>query len=178
MTQEKEPEKKTDPAKPEEQAEKPFHLEVSPGDRVRLTPEAIIDPDVQPATPLRLFKFGWPNDFLVLDVYEHEEHGQVVVLDPCCNWILDEKHVKKVCPHGHSSRFFEVVKRAQTADPSRRYAGVNIAGLDILSVESTNGGNGSDSPSLVVRVAGRKPITLNGQPAQILSQFLRAQKVL
>jgi len=174
MTEAKEPEKKSDAA-PEEKAEKPFRLDVSPGDRVRLTPEAIVDPDAQPATPLRLFKFGWPNDFLVLDVYDHEVYGQVVVLDPCCDWVRDEKHAKKVC-FGHSTRFFEVIKRVQAADPNRRYAGVNLAGLDILSVEST--GNGPDGPSLVVRVAGRKPITLNGQPAQILSQFLRAQKVL
>lgn len=174
MTEGKEPEKKPDA--PKENDEKPFHLEVSPGDRVRLTAEAIVDPDAQPSTPLRLFKFGWPNDFLVLDVYEHEVHGQVVVLDPCCGWMRDEKHAKQVCPHGHSARFFEVLKRVQATDPNRRYAGVNLAGLDILSVEST--GNGPDGPSLVVRVAGRKPITLNGQPAQILSQFLRAQKVL
>lgn len=175
MTQEKEPEKK--PAPQEEQAEKPFHLEVSPGDRVRLTPEALVDPDAQPATPLRLFKFGWPNDFMVLDVYDHEVYGQCIVLDPCCNWIRDaEKHSKPVC-FGHSTRFFEVVKRGQQSDPSRRYAGVNLAGLDILSVEYANGGS-ADGPSLVVRVAGRKPITLSGQPAQILSQFLRAQKVL
>jgi hypothetical protein len=174
MTTEKEPEKKPDA--PQEDAEKPFHLEVSPGDRVRLTPEALVDPDAQPATPLKLFKFGWPNDFMVLDVYDHEVYGQVVVLDPCCNWIRDaEKHSKPVC-FGHSTRFFEVIKRGQTADPSRRYAGVNLAGLDILSVESNGGG--PDGPSLVVRVAGRKPITLSGQPAQILSQFLRAQKVL
>ena len=174
MTTEKEPEKK--PEASQEDAEKPFHLEVSPGDRVRLTPEALVDPDAQPATPLKLFKFGWPNDFMVLDVYDHEVYGQVVVLDPCCNWIRDaEKHSKPVC-FGHSTRFFEVIKRGQTADPSRRYAGVNLAGLDILSVESNGGG--PDGPSLVVRVAGRKPITLSGQPAQILSQFLRAQKVL
>ena len=177
MTQEKEPEKKPDA--PKEDAEKPFHLDVSPGDRVRLTPEALVDPVAQPGTPLKLFKFGWPNDFMVLDVYDHEVYGQVVVLDPCCNWIRDaEKHAKPVC-FGHSTRFFEVIKRAQTQnpDPSRRYAGVNLAGLDILSVEYANG-NGAETPSLVVRVAGRKPITLNGQPAQILSQFLRAQKVL
>jgi len=174
MTTEKEPEKKPDAS--QEDAEKPFHLEVSPGDRVRLTPEALVDPDAQPATPLKLFRFGWPNDFMVLDVYDHEVYGQVVVLDPCCNWIRDaEKHSKPVC-FGHSTRFFEVIKRGQTADPSRRYAGVNLAGLDILSVESNGGG--PDGPSLVVRVAGRKPITLSGQPAQILSQFLRAQKVL
>ena len=98
MTEAKEPERKPDG--PKEEAEKPFHLEVSPGDRVRLTPEAIIDPDAQPATPLRLFKFGWPNDFLVLDVYDHETYGQCIVLDPCCGWVQDEKHAKKVC-FGH-----------------------------------------------------------------------------
>ena len=174
MTDPKDPEKKPDV--PQEEAEKPFHLEVSPGDRVRLTAEALVDPDAQPATPLRLFKFGWPNDFLVLDVYEHPTYGQCVALDPCCYWIKDpEKHSKNVC-EGHTARFFEVIKRGASADPSRRYAGVNLAGLDILSVESNGGG--PDGPSLVVRVAGRKPITLNGQPAQILSQFLRAQKVL
>jgi hypothetical protein len=174
MTKEREPEKK--PAAPEgAEAEKPFHLEVSAGDRVRITAEALVDPEAQIATPIKLFKLiGWPNDFLVLDVYDDEKHGQVLVLDPCCNWIKDpEKHQKHQCV-AHSSRLFEVVERAPTTAANRRYSGVNIAGLDILSVEYLNGG---ENPALAVRVAGRKPIILNGQPAHILSQFLRAQKV-
>jgi hypothetical protein len=171
MTQEKEPEKKPEEA-PE--AEKPFHLEVSAGDRVRLKAEALVDPDAQPATPLKLFKFGWPNDFLVLDVYDDERYGQVVKLDPCCEWIKDpEKHQKNVCV-AHSTRFFEVIERAKTTDPNRRYSGINIAGVDLLSVEYLNGG---ENPALAVRLPGRKPIVLQGQPAHILSQFLRAQKV-
>lgn len=170
MTQEKEPEKKEGEA---EETEKPFHLDVSPGDRVKITAEALIDPEAQIATPLKLFKFGWPNDFLVLDVFEDEKYGQVIALDPCCSWIKDpEKHQKHVCA-AHTTRFFEVIERAKP-DAGRRYSGVNIAGLDILSVEYLNGG---ENPALAVRVAGRKPIVLHGQPAQILSQFLRAQKV-
>jgi hypothetical protein len=169
MTQEREPEKPD-----AEETEKPFHLDVSSGDRVKITAEALIDPEAQVATPIKLFKFGWPNDFLVLDVFEDEKYGQVIALDPCCNWIKDpEKHTKHVCA-AHTTRFFEVVERAQANPAGRRYSGVNIAGLDILSVEYLNGG---DNPALAVRVAGRKPIVLHGQPAHILSQFLRAQKV-
>jgi hypothetical protein len=172
MSQEKGPEKKPEAEVPE--SEKPFHLEVSAGDRVKITAEALVDPEAQIATPLKLFKFGWPNDFLVLDVYDDEKYGQVIALDPCCSWIKDpEKHQKLVCK-AHTTRFFEVIERAHTTDPNRRYSGVNIAGLDILSVEYLNGG---ENPALAVRVAGRKPIILNGQPAHILSQFLRAQKV-
>lgn len=170
MTQEKEPEKKPG----DEETEKPFHLEVSAGDRVKITAEALIDPEAQVATPIKLFKFGWPNDFLVLDVFEHEKVGQVIALDPCCNWIKDaEKHREHVCA-AHTTRFFEVIERgAQPNAAGRRYSGVQIAGMDVLSVEYLNGG---ENPSLAVRVAGRKPIVLTGQPAQIMSQLLRAQK--
>jgi len=160
---------------PSPEGEKPEQLEVSPGDRVRITPEAMIDPEAQDATPVRLFKFGWPNDFLVVDVYEDKRYGQVLTLDPCCNWIKDpEKRKENVCV-AHASRFFEVIKRSQS-EANRRYSGVNIAGLDILSVEFLNGKEG-EQPSLAVRVAGRKPMVLQGQAAHILSQFLRAQKV-
>jgi len=172
MSEEKDP--KPEPETPEE-GDAPEHLEVSAGDRVRLKPEALVDPDAETATPLRLFKFGWPNDFLVLDVYEDKRYGQVLALDPCCNWIKDpEKHKTNVCV-AHAARFFEVIERTQPA-ANRRYSGVNIAGLDILSVEYLNGKEG-EQPSLAVRVAGRKPMILQGQAASILSQFLRAQKV-
>lgn len=172
MSQGKEPEKKPDVTP--EQSEKPFHLDVSPGDRVRITAEALVDPDAQVATPVKLFKFGWPNDFLVLDVYEDEKYGQVISLDPCCGWIKDpEKHKTNVCA-AHTTRFFEVIEKTKTSSGDRRYAGVQIAGHDILSVEYLNGG---ENPQLAVHVAGRKPVLLSGQPAQILSQFLRAQKV-
>lgn len=172
----KEPEKKPDPAPGSEGAEKPFHLEVAAGDRVRLTAEALVDPDAQIATPIKLFKFGWPNDFLVLDVYDDEKYGQVITLDPCCNWIRDpEKHAKPVC-FAHATSYFEVIERAQSnAASGRRYSGVQIAGMDILSAEYLNGG---DNPQLAVRVAGRKPVVLSGQAASILAQFLRAQKAL
>jgi len=173
MTDPKEPEKK--PEKPED-GEKTPHLEVSAGDRVRITPEALIDPEAQIATPIKLFKMGWPNDFLVLGVDDDEKYGQVITLDPCCGWMKDpEKHQKHVC-QAHSTRLFEVIERAQTSNTAgRRYSGVNIAGLDILSVELLNG---EENPSLAVRVAGRKPIVLNGQPAHMLAQFLRANRVL
>lgn len=171
MTDPKKPEKKPDT--PAEGEEKTPHLEVSAGDRVRVTAEALVDPEAQIATPIKLFKFGWPNDFLVLDVYDDEKVGQVLVLDPCCNWVKDpEKHQNHQCI-AHSSRLFEVIERAQPST-GRRYSGVNIAGLDILSVEYLNGG---ENPSLAVRVAGRKPIVLNGQSADALAKFLRANKV-
>lgn len=174
----KEPDKKPDPAPDTapapESTEKPFHLDVAPGDRVRITAEALVDPDAQIATPIKLFKFGWPNDFLVVDVYDDEKHGQVIVLDPCCNWIRDpEKHAKPVC-FAHSTRFFEVLQRGETSNSAgRRYSGVQIAGMDILSVEYLNGG---ENPQLAVRIAGRKPVILTGGPAATLAQFLRAQK--
>lgn len=173
MTQEKEPEKKPDDAP--EGGEKPFHLEVSAGDRVRITPEALLDPDAQIATPIKLFKLGWPNDFLVWDVYDDEKYGQLISLDPCCYWMKDpQKHHDLVCK-AHTTRYFEVIERGAQANPAgRRYSGVQIAGMDVLSVEYLNGG---ENPQLAVRVAGRKPVVLSGQPAQILSQLLRAQKV-
>lgn len=149
-------------------------LDVAAGDRVRITAEAMIDPDAQEATPIRLFRFGWPNDFLVLEVFDDPKFGQVLVLDPCCNWIRDpKKRTVHVCA-AHSARFFEVVEKGSQPGQGRRYSGVNIAGFDLVSVEYANG---KDSPALAVRVAGRKPVVLRGQPAQLLAQLLQAQKI-
>lgn len=171
---EQEPSEEAPAEKPQPESREP-QLEVAAGDRVRITAEAMADPDAQEATPIRLFKFGWPNDFLVMDVFEDPKFGQVLVLDPCCNWMRDPKKRNSMVCAAHSARFFEVIERGSgKSGQGRRYSGVNIAGLDLISVEFMGG---QDSPALAVRVAGRKPVVLRGQPAQVLAQLLQAQKV-
>jgi hypothetical protein len=159
------------------QAEQEKTLEVSAGDFVRITPEALVDEETKEMTPIRLFRFGWPNKFQVVDVFIDAKHGQVLRLDPCCAWILDSEHHKKPVCQAHPSIYFEKITQEQASgapDREDRYMGINIAGNDLLSVEYING---EREPRLLVKMVGQRPLMLSGEAARAMSRLLRARGV-
>ena len=164
--------------KGEETVQAPL-LDVQAGDYVRLTPETMIDPDAQNMSPVSLFKLvGWPNKFMVVDVLMDVKHGQVLRLDPCCGWIRDPEDRSKFPCQAHPSKYFErhpEDEHGQDKPEGDRYMGVNLAGLDLLSVEYLNGGK---EPSLVVKFVGQKPLILNGKAAKELAQILKSKRFL
>ena len=172
-TGKKDSERKPSDPKEAPRPEEPF-LEVEPGDYVRLTPEAMIDPKAQDMTPFLFFKLvGWPNKFMVVDVFIDAKHGQVLRLDPCCGWVRDPEERSRIACQAHPSKYFEKCpQESDSGDKDDRYMGVNIAGFDLLSVEYLNGGK---EPSLMVKLAGQKPFMVSGSAARALSRFLQTK---
>jgi hypothetical protein len=167
-------EEKSEPAQPEKDVKA---LAVEVGDFVRITPEALVDEETKDMTPIRLFKFGWPNKFQVVDVFIDAKSGHVLRLDPCCGWIVDPKHHKTPVCQAHPSMYFEKLSQEHAsapADRDDRYMGVNIAGHDLLSVEYING---EQEPKLLVKMVGQRPLTLSGEAARALSRLLRSRGV-
>ncbi len=170
-TEAKEEAKKPEPTRPEiEREEQAFEIE--PGEYVRLTAEAFIDPDAQDMTPLRFFKLvGWPNKFMVVDIFIDTKHGRVLRLDPCCGWARDPENRAKIACQAHPAKFFEKCPpEPDRHDKNDRYMEVNLAGYDLLSVEFLNGGK---EPSLLVKFAGQKPFRISGAAARELARFLQ-----
>lgn len=153
-------------------------LDVKAGDFVRVTAEAMADPELKDVTPIRLFKLaGWPNKFMVVDVAIDADEGQVLRLDPCCGWLLEPKGREEHACQAHPAKYFERHPEEETEKPSgNRSMGINIAGFDLVSVEYVDG-KGKD-PSLVVKLVGQKPIVLEGKAAQQFAQLLKSKKLL
>jgi hypothetical protein len=150
-------------------------LDVEVGDYVRMTDEALIDPVAQEMTPFQFFKLvGWPNKFMVVDIFIDQKHGQVIRLDPCCGWAQDLEDRSKAACQAHPAKFFKKLppEQEESRGEDDRYMGVNIAGFDLLSVEYLNGGK---EPSLMVKLAGQKPFRVSGSAARALSRFLQAR---
>lgn len=153
---------------------KPVKLDVEPGDLVELTPEAVRDvPDL---TPVKLFSIGWPNRFLVFDVYEHPEKGQLISLDPCCAWMvnLSTPDGQHLC-QAHPARFFKKVEgeKVDLGDkPFARYAGVEIDGQEFVSVR----GNGGRETAFTVRLPGNRLVTMTGTVVKELYDRVAGKK--
>jgi hypothetical protein len=142
---------------------------VEPGHFVRLRDRALID--MPKMTPVKLFKLGWPNKFMVLDVGRDPKTGeQALKLDPCCDWMEDPDGRKKNLCGGHLAHCFEIYPDPKPRGAEDRYFGVNVAGNDLLSVEYVNGGA---EESLMVRFAGQKPFSISGSAARTLARYLQ-----
>ncbi len=152
----------------------PGETDIKPGDIVRLTSEALIDPTADPMKPTRLFKNeGWPNEFLVYDVFQKDGYT-FLRLDPCCGWMRDLEDRTKLSCEGHPAQFFERSGdrlEEPEEETKRRYSGAQLNGEDILGLEH-------DGKAVVLRYMGQSPIRLDLQQAKEVQGLLRALKIL
>lgn len=157
-------------------------LEFKVGGFCGLKPEAAAKGD---STPARLLKIGWPNRFLIVEIYEDEEKGKLLRLDPCCGWMRDLRDEEKHACEAHPVKYFdplpghiaEEVEAEQEADESMvgprggRYVafGRGASEEDLTSLEFVNGGK---TKSFFFRHAGSKPFVIQGKAAHRLATFI------
>jgi hypothetical protein len=136
-------------------------------------------------TPVRLLKNGWPNKFLIIEIYDDEEKGKLLRLDPCCGWMRDLKKEEETACEAHPAKYFEPLpghiqdqedgEEAEEDPQGRRYSGFgqDEEGEDAVGVEYVR--NGGKTGSFFFRRAGERPIVVRGQAAD---KLLRAVKKL
>ncbi len=89
--------KQDETAQSEEPAPKDALPGIEAGHYVRLADRALVD--MSKMTPVRLFKLGWPNKFQVMGVgRDPKTGGQVIKIDPCCDYTLQNHRGKPLCP--------------------------------------------------------------------------------
>ncbi len=157
----------------------------------RLTAEAAAKVD---STPARLLKAGWPNEFLIVEIYEDEEKekGKLLRLDPCCGWMKDLRDDEKNACEAHPAKFFEPLpghisedieneseaQEDEAVGPAGgRYTGVGVGDNeeDLVGVEYVNG---EKSKTFFLRRAGQAPIVISGTGAQRLGKILTKLGIL
>ena len=147
---------------------------------MRLTAEALADKELADVSPVKLRKLvNWPNKFMVVDVADDVDDGQVLRLDPCCGWLEHPDIQDKHACQAHPAAYFELHPGddEDAEKPSDdRYMGVKFAGLDLVSVEYLKGdGKGA---SLMIKLAGQKPVVLEGEAANQFAKILKSKKLL
>ena len=166
MTEKKTEDVKVDKDEQDEQ-------DIKPGDIVRLTSEALINPKADNLTPKRLFKNeGWPNEFLAYDVYV-EGDKTFIRLDPCCGWMRNLEDRSKYSCQAHPAEFFERSgERVDDDEESQsRYSGAKFNGEDILGVEI-------DGKTVAIRYMGSSPIKLDLEQGQEIKKLLTMLKII
>jgi len=152
-----------------------------------LTADAVARVDM---TPVHLLKIGWPNRFLILEVYEDAAQGKLLRLDPCCAWMRDPLDDTKEACKAHPAKHFEslVGHIADQADAEaeakegsgavddngkgHRYSGFGRSegGEDTVGVEFVE--DGDKPPSFFFRRAGASPVVLRGEAANKIRTVL------
>lgn len=149
-------------------------IDIKPGDLVRLTSEALINPKAEDMKPMRLFKNeAWPNEFLAHDVFE-KDGKWFLRLDPCCGWMRDLEDRTKLSCQAHPAHFFERSgERIEEPDEETqsRYSGVKFNGEDLLGIEY-------DGKAFVLRYMGRSPLKLDLAQGKEIEKLLHALKII
>lgn len=138
------------------------------------------------STPGRLRKIGWPNKFLIAEVFEDKEGKRFLRFDPCCGWMEDLKDPTKYACQAHPATFFtplpghisddiaqetEDSEEAPTGPAGGRYTGLNVGEgeEDLIGVEFVNG---TKAKTFFLRRAGKPPIVISGVGAQRMMKFI------
>jgi hypothetical protein len=149
-------------------------VEFKVGGFVALKADAVAKVDM---TPVRLLKAGWPNKFLILEIYEDEKAGKLLRLDPCCGWMMDLIKEEEHACEAHPAKYFEpaaghIADQAEEGDGTvdangkgRRYSGFGRgeSAEDAVGVEYVEGGE--KPASFFFRRAGTSPVVLRGEAA-------------
>jgi hypothetical protein len=158
------------------------------GGFVAVTAEAVAKAAM---TPVSLLKVGWPNKFLVLEIYEDEKRGgKLVRLDPCCGWMQDLiKEGDHAC-EAHPAKYFtplpghirdqaEEAEESSAGDGARRYSGFGRkeGGEDAVGMEYVHGGQ-EEPPSFFFRRAGTSPVVIRGAAADRVLDILSKLGIL
>lgn len=166
-------------------------IEFKIGGFCRLKAEAAAKVD---STPARLLKAGWPNEFLIVEIYEdgEKEKGKLLRLDPCCGWMKDLRDDEKHACEAHPAKFFEPLpghisedieneseaEEGEAVGPAGgRYTGVGLGDTDedLMGFEYVNG---EKAKTFFLRCAGKPPIMIKGVGAQKLGKILNKLGIL
>lgn len=127
------------------------------GDVVGVTPKARLEVAMSPCDLLRI---GWPNEFKVVDIFDHE--GELhVSLYPCCNWLRSRANNRVFCT-GHKASYFMRVTPSAVTLPSKddRFLSVDTPWGPLISLDYQSN---EQNPGLILHFAGlRRPIALSG----------------
>lgn len=169
--------KKASPGNVEEGAEEvSTPQDFSPGDLVALTQAALRIDRVKDMTPRLIHAIGQDNEFLVLDVFDTEEHGTCLTLSPCCYKYKDRKTGKRRCT-GHPSQYFEKKGRL---DPTTK-AGVKSSHLIMPILGELFRFNydeeDPENPKFDGHVFGMSGSTA-GLPAKVIKAFIEELKLM
>lgn len=143
-------------------------------------------------TPGKLRKIGWPNKFLIVEVFEDKEGEKFLRFDPCCGWMEDLKDPKKDACVAHPAKFFtplsghiaddiaqetEEAEEAPVGPAGGRYTGLNLGEgeEDMVGVEFLNG---TKAKKFFLRRAGKPPIVISGVGAQRMMKFIDGLGIL
>ena len=157
-------------------------LEVfKPGDLVALTEKAMKS-GPRLMSPKRLFSVGWPNEFQVVHVFETDEDGVCLFLNPCCQNLINHGTGAWAC-QGHPVKWegkimFEKTKPEVSKRPRKagdRSTSITVPFLgEIGAVEYLAD---DEDPGLVLRVGGQQTV-LKGIVAKTVAQFAKENGIL
>jgi len=152
-----------------------------PGDIVGLTEKGIkAGPRLLSAR--RLYSVGWPNEFQVIHVFETEEDGVCLVLNPCCQNLVNHGTGAWLC-RGHPVKWkgvtmFEKVKPEVTRRPRKQGDRATSIVAPILGeLGALEYLEDAEDPGLVLRILGQQTV-LKGSVAKALAQFAKDNGIL
>lgn len=140
--------------------------DIKTGDYVKLRQEAF--DKLRTSSSVELFKIGWPNEFLVVGVFEHEGI-RCIRLDPCCVWLRNRATGQYFC-EGHQEEYYEKTEPFEhNRSKDDRHFSLEVLGEEAVSVDFSEKG---PHPSLSLKVPGiRHPIILSGKVAKDISKL-------
>lgn len=160
--------------------EKPPVEEFRPGDIVGLTAEAIKN-GPRLMSPKRLCSVGWPNEFQVVHVFETEEDGVCLFLNPCCQNLI-KRNGGWACT-GHPVKLDgkmmfakvkpEVVKRPRKKGDRATSIVAPLLG-ELGAIEYLED---EEDPGLVLRILGQQTV-MKGSVAKAVAQFAKDNGLL
>lgn len=142
--------------------------DIQPGDRVCLTPQAIRRAP-RFMGPIKLYSIGWPNEFTVVHVFEHEGKTNLSILGCCNHLVINRKTGASLCS-GHEAKWFQKIGGAPEAPkeaPRERKKGDRVTSIEVPilgEVGALEFLDDEQKPALSLRIFGQK-LTLNGKAA-------------
>jgi hypothetical protein len=142
--------------------------DIRAGDVVCLTPEAIRRAP-RFMGPIKLYSIGWPNQFMVVHVFEHEGKKTLSIMG-CCNHLIINRRTGAFLCTGHDAKWFRkiaVTPEVPKEAPRERRKGDRLTSIEaplIGEVGALEFQDDEQNPALILRAFGQK-ITLTGKVA-------------
>lgn len=142
--------------------------DIRPGDLVCLTPQAIRRAP-RFMGPIKLCSIGWPNEFRVVHVFEHQGKTMLSILGCCNHLIINRKTGAHLCS-GHEVKWFQkidIAPEVPKAAPRERKKGDRVTSIEVPllgEVGALEFLDDEQNPALSLRIFGQK-VTLNGKAA-------------
>lgn len=156
-----------------------------PGDIISLTAAALRKKKLVNMTPRLLYEIGHPNEFLVLETFEHPVDGPCVALS-CCTRQMDEngkpivrfvdRKTGKMRCNGHRSNYFEKKSFKRLPKKGDKSTSIHIPFLP-FELAGVHWEEDESNPALKVSVAG-KEVGLTGAFAKLLKNVAEENGIL